>query len=138
MEVKFDYSEKTQKCHLQISDNDVKERLLHAFSRPNESKKFVKGYKRSFIGDRIYYISPTGTFNFGLSEIIIDWLKEFVFDRTVNYTFTDTFKKRFEKDNTKYEIVNNLKLNPRDYQSNCVKLALKHRFRHIRAWNWCR
>lgn len=128
MEVRFDYSEKTQRCHLQISDNDVKERLLQAFSRINESKKFVKGYKRAFVKDRIYYISPTGTYNFGLSELIIDWLKEFVFDRTVDYIFSDSFKKRFAKDKTKYEIVNNLNLKLRDYQSECVELALKHHF----------
>lgn len=59
MNVKFDYSEKTQKCHIQISDNDVKERLLHAFSKKNEAKRFVKGYKSRFVPDRIYYISPT-------------------------------------------------------------------------------
>lgn len=64
MNVKFDYNEKTQKCNLSVSDNDVKDRLLNAFSMPNEGKKFVKGPARAWVQDRIYFIKPTGAFNF--------------------------------------------------------------------------
>lgn len=41
MLVKLDYSEKKNSCHISVSDSDVRERLLYAFSVPNEAKKFV-------------------------------------------------------------------------------------------------
>ena len=64
MIIELDYSEKRNICHLSISDQDVRERLMYAFSVPNEAKKFAKGPSRRFIPDRVHFISPTGMFNF--------------------------------------------------------------------------
>lgn len=127
MLVKLDYNEKRNQCHIALSDTDVRERLMHAFSIPNEAKKFVKGPQRRFVPDRVYFITPTGTFNFGLAETIIKWLKEFVLDRTVEYELSDSFKEKFSQDN-KYEILDDLAFQLRDYQKDCVDLALRHKF----------
>lgn len=127
MLVKLDYNEKRNKCHIALSDSDVRERLMHAFSIPNEAKKFVKGPQRRFVPDRVYFITPTGTFNFGLAETIIKWLKEFVLDRTVEYELSDSFKEKFSQDN-KCEILDDLAFQLRDYQKDCVDLALRHKF----------
>lgn len=128
MIVKLDYIENRNRCSIDISDNDVRERLMNAFSAPNGAKKFVSGGARRFIADRIYYITPTGTFDFGLSEIILKWLQTYVFDRTIEYHFSDSFKKKFTVDDNNYEIKDDLNFKLRDYQNECVKLALKHHF----------
>ena len=127
MLVKLDYNEKRNQCHIALSDSDVRERLMHAFSIPNKAKKFVKGPEQRFISDRVYFITPTGTFNFGLAEAVIKWLKEFVLDRTVKYELSESFKEKFSKDD-KYEILDDLAFQLRDYQKDCVSLALKHKF----------
>lgn len=64
MLVKLDYSPKKNACHISVSDSDVRSRLMHAFSVPNEAKKFVRGPERRFVPDRIHFITPTGMFNF--------------------------------------------------------------------------
>lgn len=127
MLVKLDYNEKRNQCHIALSDSDIRERLMHAFSIPNEAKKFVKGPQRRFIPDRVYFITPSGTFNFGLAEIIIKWLKEFVLDRTVEYELSDSFKEKFSQDE-KCEILDDLAFQLRDYQKDCVDLALRYKF----------
>lgn len=63
-----------------------------------------------------------------MAEIIIGWLNEYVFDRTINYEYTDSFKERFTPDMENIEYTNNLKLNPREYQEECVKLAQMYKF----------
>jgi hypothetical protein len=127
MIVKLDYSEKKNACHIDISDSDIRERLMYAFSIPNEAKKFVKGPQRRFIPDRVYFITPTGSFNFGLAESIINWLKTFVLDRTVEYELSDPFKERFNQDD-KCKILDDLAFQLRDYQKDCVDLALRYKF----------
>lgn len=128
MNVELDYSPKTRLCQLNIDDQYILERLRDKFSVPNEAKKFNKGPYRCFIPDYIHFITPTGRFSFGLAEMILDWLKQNVHDRVVNYKFTDDFKKRFTPEEENFELENRLKLEPRDYQNDVVKLALKHRF----------
>lgn len=103
MLVKLDYSPNSRLCHIEVSDPDVWARMNEAFSVPNDAKKFVKGPQKRFISDRIHFITPTGSFNFGIAEIIIGWIKEYVFDRTVNYEFSDNFKKRFTPDMSEIE-----------------------------------
>lgn len=60
--------------------------------------------------------------------MIISWLKENVHDYTVDYRFSDAFKARMEKDTENYELVDDLKLSPRDYQQEAIRLAMRHRF----------
>lgn len=64
MLVKLDYNDRKNSCHISLSDSDIRERLMHAFSVPNEAKQFVKGPQRRFIPDRTYFITPNGSFNF--------------------------------------------------------------------------
>lgn len=128
MIVKCDYNKKTHLCQFTIPDANVLERLRDHFSVPNEAKKFNRGPNRYFIPDNIHFITPTGRCQFGLAELIIDWLKSNVHDQTVSYEYTDTFKERFSLEDKELEIVNNLKLTPREYQTDVVKLALKHKF----------
>lgn len=127
MIVQLDYNEKRNQCHIALSDADIRERLMHAFSIPNEAKKFVKGPQRRFVPDRVYFITPTGTFNFGLAETIIKWLKEYVIDRVVEYQLSDSFKNKFNQDD-KCEILDDLAFQLRDYQKDCVDLALRYKF----------
>lgn len=127
MIVQLDYNEKRNQCHIALSDADIRERLMHAFSIPNEAKKFVKGPQRRFVPDRVYFITPTGTFNFGLAETIIKWLREYVIDRVVEYQLSDSFKNKFNQDD-KCEILDNLAFQLRDYQKDCVDLALRYKF----------
>lgn len=68
MIVELDYSEKRNICHLSISDDDVRNRLMYAFSVPNEAKKFAKGPSKRFIPDRVHFISPSGMFNFRINR----------------------------------------------------------------------
>lgn len=127
MLVKLDYLENRNRCNIQISDADVRERLMYAFSCPNKAKDHVKGPQRRWIPDRIHFISPTGGFNFGLAEAVINWLKTYVLDRTVQYELSDSFKKMYKPDD-ECEVIDNLAFNLREYQKDCVKLALKYRF----------
>lgn len=60
--------------------------------------------------------------------MILAWLKENVHDYTVNYVFSEAFRERISKDLTQYEFIDDLKLSPRDYQREAVRLALHHRF----------
>ena len=98
MLVKLDYLEKRNSCHIALSDSDVRERLMHAFSVPNKEKRFVSGANARFVPDRKYFITPTGTFNFGIASEIIKWLKTYVLDRTVEYELSDSFKEKFCQD----------------------------------------
>ena len=127
MKVSIQFNARTNRGKIFVSDNDVKERLYFAFSTPNTAKKFVKGPMKHWIQDNVYFITPTGTFNFGLAEQIITWFKANVTDRPIEWEFDDAFKKRFtfEKEVT---FRNNLNFEPREYQEECVKLALKHHF----------
>lgn len=127
MLVKLDYSSKKNACHISVSDSDVRSRLMHAFSVPNEAKKFVRGPERRFVPDRIHFITPTGMFNFGLADAIIKWFKSYVLDRTVEYELSDSFKKQFQQDEP-CEILDNLAFPLREYQKDCVQLALRYRF----------
>lgn len=129
MDVFFDYNSRSNKATIRLSDEDVRDRLMEYFSVVNEAKRFFKGPGSWRIPDRLYFISPTGSFNYGLAEIIISWLKQYVFDRTINFNFTDTFKEKyFPKENKNLKIVHNLAFEPRDYQKDCVNLALRHKF----------
>ncbi|MBR4891120.1 MAG: DEAD/DEAH box helicase family protein, partial [Clostridia bacterium] len=127
MHVKLDYLEHRNRCNIQISDSDVRERLMYAFSCPNKAKDHVKGPQRRFIPDRLYFITPTGGFNFGIAEAIIKWLKTYVLDRTVTYELSDSFTKMYKPDDVP-EIQDTLAFKLREYQAECVKLALKYRF----------
>lgn len=127
MHVKLDYLEHRNRCNIQISDSDVRERLMYAFSCPNKAKDHVKGPQRRFIPDRLYFITPTGGFNFGIAEAIIKWLKTYVLDRTVTYELSDSFTKMYKPDEVP-DIHDNLAFKLREYQAECVKLALKYRF----------
>ena len=137
MIVKLDYNEKRNQCHIALSDADIRERLMYAFSIPNEAKKFVKGPQRRFVPDRVYFITPTGSFNFGLAETIIKWLREYVLDRVVEYDLSDSFKEKFAQDD-KCEILDDLAFQLRDYQKDCVDLALRYKFGTfvLRNWRW--
>ncbi|MBQ2982753.1 MAG: DEAD/DEAH box helicase family protein [Lachnospiraceae bacterium] len=127
MLVKLDYLEKRNSCHIALSDSDVRERLMHAFSVPNKEKRFVSGANARFVPDRKYFITPTGTFNFGIAFEIIKWLKTYVLDRTVEYDLSDSFKEKFCQDDPG-EIHDDLAFQLRDYQRDCVKLALTYKF----------
>lgn len=127
MHVKLDYLENRNRCNIQISDNDVRERLMFAFSCPNKAKDHVKGPQRRFIPDRLYFISPTGSFDFGLAEAIIKWLKTYVLDRTVTYELSESFTNMYKPDDISI-IHDNLAFKLREYQKICVELALKYRF----------
>lgn len=128
MKVSIKYIPRQNKRRIAVSDADVKDRLYYHFSTPNLGKKFIKGPMRHWVPDNIFFITPTGTFNFGLAEPIIKWLKEQVTDRPIEWDFDEEFKKRFtfEKES---KFTNNLKFEPREYQEHCVHLALKHHFR---------
>lgn len=127
MNVCLDYNEKRNACHIALSDADIRDRLYYAFSVPNEAKKFVQGPQRRFIPDRTYFITPTGTFNFGLAEAIIKWLKQYVIDRPVEYQLSESFKAKFSQD-APVEILDDLAFKLRDYQKECVDIALRYKF----------
>ena len=128
MIVRFDYIKNRNRCSIQISDADIRERLMMAFSCEDESMKYVKGPSYRFSSNRLFFISPTGTYDFGLTELIIKWIKDFVNDRTVTYEFSDEFKKQFETENVPEKIYDDLELKLRDYQETCVRKALKYKF----------
>lgn len=126
MLVQLDYLEKKNACHINLSDFNVRNRLMYAFSVPNEGKKFAKGPNSRFIPDRHYFITPTGTFNFGIANDIIRWLNEFS-NVSIEYELSDSFKEKFKIDD-KCEIFDDLAFKLRDYQKECVELALQYKF----------
>lgn len=128
MNVKVNYFPKSQTCQIVISDDNVFSRLRDAFSVPNDGKKFMKGPYRHLIPDQTYFITPTGKFQFGIAEMILSWIRQNVYDQTVEYEFNDDFKKRFAFEKGEIELINNLKLTPRSYQQDVIKLAIKHKF----------
>ena len=129
MEVSVEYSERTLLCKIIVSDMDVFDRLREHFSIPNEGKKFIKGPRKRFIPDRIYFITPTGSCLFGMAPDMLAWIQKNVHDRTVKYKFSDEFKKRYALSDFKEEdIQDNLNFKLRDYQKECVGLAMKHGF----------
>lgn len=95
---------------------------------PNEAKKFIHGPNAWRIPDRIYFITPTGKFLFGLAETILDWMRKNIHDLTVDYELSDDFKKRLTKDTEEHEIKDDLAFHLRDYQKEAVKLALHHQY----------
>ncbi len=78
---------------------------------------------------QIEYISSQrpGTFNFGLAEVIIKWLKQYVIDRPVEFQLSERFKAKFSCDEP-VEILDNLAFKLRDYQKECVDIALRYKF----------
>lgn len=64
---------------------------------------------------------------FGIAEIILQWLKEYVIDRTVHYELSDSFKEKYKQDEP-CEILDNLAFKLREYQKECVDLALRYKF----------
>lgn len=60
--------------------------------------------------------------------MVIQWLKDNIHDYTVEYEFSEAFQKRMEKDVNEYELIDDLKLSPRDYQQEAIRLAMRHRF----------
>lgn len=128
MKASFDFSPKTNLGAVTLDSPEVFERLRMAFSTPNKNKKFSHGANSWRIPDRFYFITPTGKFRFGLAENILKWLNGNVHDLTVEYEFSETFKRRIEKDKTAYELMDDLKLSPRDYQRDAISLAMEHRF----------
>lgn len=90
-------------------------------------RSLYSGPARRFVPDRKYFITPTGTFNFGIAETIINWLKTYVIDRTVDYELSDSFKEKFSQD-APCKIHDNLAFNLREYQKECVDLALRYKF----------
>lgn len=127
MLVQLDYLEKKNACHIALSDKDVRDRLMHSFSVPNKEKRFTTGPNKRFINDRKYFITPTGSFDFGIAGEIIKWLKTYVIDRPVEYQISDSFKEKFAQDEP-CEILDNLEFKLRDYQRECVDLALRYKF----------
>lgn len=127
MLVQLDYSEKKNACHIALSDKDVRDRLMHSFSVPNKEKRFTTGANKRFVKDRKYFITPTGSFDFGIAGEIIKWLKTYVIDRPVEYQLSDSFKAKFAQDDP-CEILDNLEFKLRDYQRECVDLALRYKF----------
>lgn len=127
MLVQLDYSEKKNACHIALSDKDVRDRLMHSFSVPNKEKRFTTGPNKRFVKDRKYFITPTGSFDFGIAGEIIKWLKTYVIDRPVEYQISDSFKEKFAQDEP-CEILDNLEFKLRDYQRECVDLALRYKF----------
>ena len=127
MLVQLDYSEKKNACHIALSDKDVRDRLMHSFSVPNKEKRFTTGPNKRFVNDRKYFITPTGSFDFGIAGEIIKWLKTYVIDRPVEYQISDSFKEKFAQDEP-CEILDNLEFKLRDYQRECVDLALRYKF----------
>jgi len=127
MLVQLDYSEKKNACHIALSDKDVRDRLMHSFSVPNKEKRFTTGPNKRFVRDRKYFITPTGSFDFGIAGEIIKWLKTYVIDRPVEYQISDSFKEKFTQDEP-CEILDNLEFKLRDYQRECVDLALRYKF----------
>ena len=127
MKVKLDYVEDKNKCTIEIDDRGIKDRLYQAFSTPNTAKKFVKGPQKHWIPDNIYFITPMGSFNFGLAEMVVSWFKYNVPQDIIDWEITDNFKQKFTQE-TEIEFEERLKLPLRDYQKDCVLSALKHRF----------
>lgn len=127
MNVTVDYLPKKNYCRFVIDDMTIFDNLREAFSVKNEAKKFVKGPNRRFIPDRIYFITPTGQCHFGLAPIILDWIKKNVNTRTVKYSFSDTYKEKFKREEWG-EVRDDLKLKLRDYQKEAVERALSQGF----------
>lgn len=113
---------------MKLDNESVFDRLRLDFSVPNEGKKFATGPYARFVPDRVYFITATGSMNFGLAEMVIEWLQKHVHELTVEYKFDKHFQERFRKDTTEYPLIDNLKLSPRDYQKDAIRLALRHQF----------
>lgn len=127
MKISLDYNDRTSKCQITISDEKAFYALRQFFSTPNKSKNFASKYSRYRVPSNFYFITPTGSFHFGLTEIILQWIKEnFVADE-IEWDLSAAFKARFTKeDNPKFR--NALAIELRDYQEECVKKAIKYRF----------
>lgn len=123
----LDYERKRNVGRILLNDKYWLDKLAYEFSAPNPQKKFVKGIKKHWVKDRTYFIRPTGYFNFGLAEQIVEWLKANVDPMALEFKFSDAFLERYSKD-PDCEPENNLKFELREYQHNSVKLALKYRF----------
>lgn len=124
---KFDYNPRNNQAQIVLNDAYWSEKLYAEFSTPNLAKKFIKGPMRHYVPDNIYFITPTGHFNFGLAEIIGEWLKQHIDPEALQFEFSEEFLKRFKKD-PDCEVENNLKFDLREYQEESVRLALKHGF----------
>lgn len=125
--IALDYIPERNTCTIQVDNQEIRERLYHAFSTPNNAKKFVRGPQRHYIPDNIYFITPMGSFNFGLAELIIKWVQENVNQTEITWEVSDSFKERYASDHD-VRFRDKLKLPLRDYQKDSVLQALKHRF----------
>ena len=125
--IELDYN--SSKCTriIKVEDKDIRDRLYQAFSTPNNAKKFVRGPQRHYISDNIYFITPMGSFNFGLAEPIIQWLKENTNQNELDWQISDSFKERYTFEN-EVKFRDKLKLKLRDYQKDAVLAALQHKF----------
>lgn len=74
-----------------------------------------------------FLLNQPGAFNFGLAEVIIKWLKQYVIDRPVEFQLSERFKAKFSRDEP-VEILDDLAFKLRDYQKECVDIALRYKF----------
>lgn len=129
MNIKLDYVPDKNKCTIEIDDRGVKERLYQAFSTPNTAKKFIKGPQRRWVPDNIYFITPMGSFNFGLAELVITWFTYNFQSDAIRWDISEAFRKRFTpQDDENIDFRDKLKLPLRDYQKAAVLSALRHKF----------
>lgn len=126
MLVSLDYKAKNNSCTVTIPEEyrNVRENLRKAFSTPNKAKRFTKYYHAS---NYLYFISPLGTFNFGIAELVIKWLKENTQGIEIEWNLSDAFKERFKRE-TNVQFRDELNFTLRDYQKEAVLNALKYKF----------
>lgn len=75
MKAYFDYNPSTRTGSVKLEDASLFEALRFAFSTPNEAKKFALGPRARFVPDRNYFVTPSGSFAFGIGEMLVDWLR---------------------------------------------------------------
>lgn len=118
--IEFNYIPTQRKGQI-ITDGDTLSIIRGFFSVKNEAAKYAKKYGRK-VADRLYAITPTGLFDFGL---YIEIRKFLIQSNITDVTYSDEFKKRLYSGFKNVEFWDGLKHRVRDYQKETIQKALK-------------
>ncbi len=118
--ITFDYIESQRKGKLQC-DEEVFSLIRNHFSVKNEAAKYAKKWGRQ-VASRLYAITPTGLFDFGLySEI-----RKFVIDKCLTEVeYTEAFKKRILSGIDNLTLFDELEHPLREYQIETIQKGLR-------------
>lgn len=121
--VVIDFIPGKKQCQIRC-DQSIFDIVRTHFSVVNTAKGFVKDpFKKKHLPDRLYAITPTGLFDFGLYEEIRNFL---ISEQITEITYTEAFRNRCDVGFKNWEFWDGLKYSAYYYQKESLEVCLRN------------